>query len=68
MHNHHDAISIIVGSVGAPSEGEGDPLTEIAEELISCVKRGDKSGCAEALRAAFSQLESEPHEEAGEVE
>ena len=50
--------------VGMKGEDGGpDALFEIAKDLIDCVHAKDPMGVAEALKAAFQELESQPHEE-----
>jgi hypothetical protein len=72
------AISVIVGRLapkGPGSEeeeesGEGNSqgLEAAAEDLIVAVGAKDAAGVAEALRNAFSILDSEPHEEGDHTE
>lgn len=39
---------------------------DLANDLIEAVKAGDQQGVADAFRALFLAMESEPHDEAGE--
>jgi hypothetical protein len=63
-----DALAVIIGKMnkGAPGAGSMSPdddLTAIAEELIAAIKGGDTSGVVSSLRAAFTAMEAQPHEE-----
>ncbi len=49
----------------AAPEGGGE-LQSIAGELMDAVKAGDSAAVADALKAAFGFLESQPHDEGGE--
>lgn len=40
-----------------------DPVHSAAEDLISAIHSKDVSAVAEALKAAFALLDSEPHDE-----
>lgn len=48
----------------SPNDDGG--LEACAQDLIDATHAQDKKAAAAAMRAAFSILESEPHEEAGE--
>ena len=53
----------------APKEESDDAALEsCAEDLMSALESGDKRAVASAIRSAFQVLESEPHEEPGEIE
>lgn len=64
------AASIIVktkpegGMEQMDESGEDPGLLVAAEDLLAAVKRDDAAGVAEAMRAAFYIMESEPHDEA----
>jgi hypothetical protein len=60
-----DAILGGKSSEGGDGEQE-DPLMSAADDLISAVHSKDASGVMEALRSAFTMLESQPHDEGGE--
>lgn len=48
-------------------EAEYDSMHSAAEDLISAVHSKNVSAVAEALRAAFEMMESQPHEEGEHV-
>ena len=65
----------LMTSVRTPDEkpaGQEAPddsaLESCAEDLMNAIQSGDKKAAAAALRAAFTVLESEDHEEPGEIE
>jgi hypothetical protein len=46
------------------NQDDGDAgLMSAAQDLITAVQAGDQKGAAQALRAAFQILDSEPHDE-----
>lgn len=70
MHSGKPLAALILAKAHKPGpegeeEGEGDEqgLDAAAEDLISAVHGKDTAGVVEALRNAFSILDSEPHEE-----
>ena len=51
-----------------PIDAEDQALAACGEDLIRAITSKDAEGVANALRSAFSILESEPHEEGAEEE
>lgn len=69
-----DRKKLVAGILGPPPEAkheakdEGpEALQAIAQELIDAVHAKDADGVAQAFEAAFLELESRPHPEAGEM-
>jgi len=48
-------------------DNDSDELEEIAKDLISAIERKDHRAVADALHAAFTVADSEPHEEGEHV-
>lgn len=58
-----DILGLSLAEGGEASEEGADPLQSAAEDLIAAVHSKDAGAVADALRNAFTMLESEPHEE-----
>ena len=52
----------------SPEEQDDAALETCADEILKAVASNDKRALAAAIRSAFTVLESEPHEEPGEIE
>lgn len=65
-HSKDAAVSMPVETMErTPDEGaEYDSMESAAEDLCNAVHAKNYKAAAEALRAAFELMESEPHEEA----
>lgn len=51
------------GIKSEPTYSDGDDLRECASDLLKAVQSNDINAVAEAIRAAFTILDSQPHEE-----
>jgi hypothetical protein len=57
------------GNIKENADADGDQgLQAAAADMLRAIAAKDDKGLAEAFRAAFEILESQPHEEAGEME
>lgn len=68
-HNQEGSASAPIESIKRePDEESGgyDLLESAAEDLCHAIDNKDYKAIAEALRAAFELMESEPHQESGE--
>ena len=49
-------------------DSQGDDLVDLADDFLRAVKQNSPEAVADAFRAMFMACESQPHEEAGEME
>lgn len=70
LKNKNISGSIMTTKVREPdqkpdeNQDDGDAgLMSAAQDLVNAIQAGDPKGCAQALRAAFQILDSEPHDE-----
>lgn len=70
MGNKRKMAALILGprSKEEPGPEAESSLKAISQELIDCVHAGDAAGVESALRAAFAELDAEPHAEGPHVE
>ena len=68
---HKKTVAAILGSDYEEEDKEQEApeaLHAIAEELIECVVAKDAAGVAACLKAAFDEMEAQPHAEGEHTE